>query len=403
MRHFAAVLLSSRSRVRVAAGALSKAKRRRPGRLRRFVRPRLARRDPRPAWWSSTPYPTDTTVPLTASLRAPRRTSRCLVAVLAVAGCSAPPPVAEVAFTIPEPLLIPEGIAYDPVDGAFYVGSTNLRKIVRIGADGSIGDFAADGGLWGVVGLTVDPERRVLWAASSHAGAGMPFEGMDPSEEGRAGIFAYDLSSGALLGTYLLDATNGGHFLNDVAVTGDGSLYATDSGGRAIYRIAAGRDSLELFLAPPDLPWPNGITWSEEAGVLFVALDGRIGRVAPGDPTVEYVELPAGVEAHADGLYYRDGSLITVWPFEGMTGVTRYRLDDAHRRVTAVERILPAHPSFVQPTTGAVAGDALYVVANSQLQLFRAIRAGEIPGGPEQLVEPVILRVDLGGSGGGTP
>ena len=36
------------------------------------------------------------------------------------------------AFRIPEPGLLVEGIAYDPVEHAFYTGSGSRRKIVKI-------------------------------------------------------------------------------------------------------------------------------------------------------------------------------------------------------------------------------------------------------------------------------
>ncbi len=320
-----------------------------------------------------------------------------LIFLLLIAGCAQAP--VEVAFTIPDPHLVPEGIAYDPVDEAFYVGSTNLRKIVRVDADGQARDFVgpADKGLWGVLGLCVDPSRRVLWAASSHAGVGMPMQDMDAEGVGSAGIFKYDLTSGALIKRYLLSSDGRSHFLNDLTVTGDGTVYATDSDGAAIYRIDGERDTLELFAAPAQMPWPNGITWSEDGGVLFVALDGRIGRIDPDEGRVRYVELPEGVRAFADGLYFVDQSLVAVWPGAEGHGVTRYHLNAALDRVVEVEPLLPTHPAYHQPTTGAVVGDAIYVIANSQIQLFRAIYTGEADVGLDSLVDPIVLRVDLGG------
>src|SRR5687767_6929451 len=66
-----------------------------------------------------------------------------------------------VAFTLADRALIPESVAYDPVDRAFYVGSMYKRKIIRIGADGSVSDFLPPGrdGIWGVLGIKVDSVR----------------------------------------------------------------------------------------------------------------------------------------------------------------------------------------------------------------------------------------------------
>src|SRR4051812_9537514 len=68
-----------------------------------------------------------------------------------------PPRHAEVAFTINEKDLIPEGIAYDPAQKEFYVGSILKRKIVRIDSSGRASDFTSEGqdGLFKVLGMTV--------------------------------------------------------------------------------------------------------------------------------------------------------------------------------------------------------------------------------------------------------
>src|SRR5215211_7738657 len=86
-----------------------------------------------------------------------------------------------VAFRIPEPDLIPEGIAYDPVAQVFYVGSTYKRKIVSVDGRGVVRDFTGEGqdGLWGLLGMRVDAKRRLLWAVSSHAGGAMPGRGLN--------------------------------------------------------------------------------------------------------------------------------------------------------------------------------------------------------------------------------
>ena len=81
------------------------------------------------------------------------------------------PPPAEVAFRIADPDLIPEGIAYDPKTRTFFVGSTFKRKIVAVDAAGRARDFTteAQDGIFGVLGLRVDADRRILWAISAPA------------------------------------------------------------------------------------------------------------------------------------------------------------------------------------------------------------------------------------------
>ena len=64
----------------------------------------------------------------------------------------APVANSSVAFTIPEKDLIPEGIAYDPVGGRFYIGSLHKAKIVSLDRDGRSRDFKREreDGLFGV-------------------------------------------------------------------------------------------------------------------------------------------------------------------------------------------------------------------------------------------------------------
>ncbi|HEV7843738.1 MAG TPA: hypothetical protein VGO69_08565, partial [Pyrinomonadaceae bacterium] len=58
------------------------------------------------------------------------------------------------AFTIREKGLITEGIAFDPSSETFYVSSVHKRKILSVGKDGAVKDFATErDGLWSVLGM----------------------------------------------------------------------------------------------------------------------------------------------------------------------------------------------------------------------------------------------------------
>jgi hypothetical protein len=71
-------------------------------------------------------------------------------------------------------------------------------------------------------------------------------------------------------------------------------------------------------------------------------------------------------------------------------------LDDTGARVLSRRALAADHPDFLQPTTGVIVGDRIYVIANAQLQHFRALWAqhqGEPPR--ETLHDVVILRIPL--------
>ena len=220
------------------------------------------------------------------------------------------PPVlaSTVAFTIPEPDLIPEGIADDPAGGRFFVGSICKQKIVAVARDGSISDFvtSARDGLTVPLGLSVDPARRLLWAAAEFRVANA-----DGSSTLRTGLAAYDLATGRLARQVLIDAA--GHRPNDLVVTKNGDVYVTDSRSNELYRLAAGGVRLEPILDGRHIEQPNGIAVAPDESRVFiaawpaiVAMDLRTRKVVPLRRSGRIVT--AGV----DGLYFHHGSLIGV-------------------------------------------------------------------------------------------
>ena len=98
---------------------------------------------------------------------------------------------------------MPESIAYDPVEEAFYIGSTRKGKIVKVDKEGKVKDFIRprQDGLWMVVGMKVDARRRVLWVNSSGGGS---LIGYKESDSMPAGVFKFDLRSGKLINKFVL-------------------------------------------------------------------------------------------------------------------------------------------------------------------------------------------------------
>jgi DNA-binding beta-propeller fold protein YncE len=301
-----------------------------------------------------------------------------------------------VAFTIPEPDLVPEGIAHDAATGTFFVSSTYKRKIVRVDRHGAARDFTTEGqdGLLGVVGLKVDVARRRLWAVASDAGVNMPMKRMDARTRGRAGVFMYDVATGKLLSCYLLGGPSQEHFLNDLVVTASGDVYITDSMLGAIYVIREGGDKLELFVEPGQIPRANGIVLSEDGRSLIVAWARSLAVVDIATGRVTRLETPT---IHADGLAMHRGAVVAIQPWEQGRAVARYELNRARDRIEKETIVESDHPELSQPTTGVVVDGELFYIANSQLQLFRALVRpdGTFPTAPLRGV--VVLRVKLQG------
>jgi hypothetical protein len=293
-----------------------------------------------------------------------------------------------VAFRIPEKELIPEGIAHDPETGAFYVGSINRRKIVRIDKAGKASDFTTSGqdGLWDVLGLRIDPAARTLWACS---GAGPSSGELD----GTSSLFRYDLATGKLLGRH--DLPGKPRLCNDIAL-GKDEVFFTDSKGGMLHRLRRqGNDyRLETFVGPGTFIYPNGVAISPDFGKLFVAdfkkglsiVDVASGQVRP-LPHPERVHV-AGI----DGLYFHRGSLVAVQNSAGTERIVRFRLNAALDAIESEEVLESRNPLFDIPTTGVLVGGTLNVIVNSQLDSLD--EQGRLKTGGV-LTEPVILEIPV--------
>jgi hypothetical protein len=323
-----------------------------------------------------------------------------LVTVIAVAAQSPAPaddsPVVRgrVAFSLADRALIPESIAYDEVDRAFYVGSMYKRKIVRL-ADGRATDFvpsAADG-IWSVLGIKVDPVRRELWAnACNLEERSPPMMPDDPATRGQGGVFRYDLKTGKLIRKYTVGWAMAPRCFNDLAFTPDGSVYLS-SGPDGIYRVTPDATRVELFAEFPS--FINGIATSAD-GRLLVLGDYRGAQLMDiATRSSRLIAVPAGETlAGIDGLYIRGQTLVAVQ--NGLRSrsarVIQAELTPSLDRVTCIAVLDRNRPEFDIPTTGVLVGNDLFYVASSQLRRFNEDKT-IFPA--EKLTESVIIRTPL--------
>ncbi len=289
--------------------------------------------------------------------------------------------------------LIPENIALDAKGGNFYVGSMYKSKIVRVSASGEVSDFIPSrrDGLWGVLGMKIDPSRRELWANSCNIDS-PPMEVPHIPTKGQAAIFRFELDSGKLIAKY-----PGPHgsaerpfCFNDLVLVPNGDVYAT-AGGDGLFRLRAGSQSVEQFV-PPDGSWFNGITMTPDGRTLFAAshFDGVVGfDIATKKRTL--IDVPHGATLGAiDGLYFHEGSLIGVQGSDPRR-VVRAWLSDDMSRVTRFAVLEQDHPLYDFPLTGTIVGNDLVYVAGSQLRSFADGKIWPIG----KLKDTVILRLPI--------
>ena len=264
------------------------------------------------------------------------------------------------AFTVAENDLIPEGLAWDARSNKLYLGSVNQHKIVEIGSGGAVRDFIAAGqdGIGSVLGMKVDPRTNTLWATSLS------------NTEG-SGVFHYDLATGRLIKKYVLPADL---MFNDLEVTAKGDVFATATRAQALYWISAKTDKLEEWWPGLKLRDANGIALSSDQRRLFISTfpDG-VTVIDLESGSVRGLAHPAGVSlASIDGLYFHHNSLIAIQNGGIAHRVARFFLNHALDSVERAEVLERGNPLFNIPTTGAIAGDTFYFVANSQLHNYGA-------------------------------
>ena len=266
-------------------------------------------------------------------------------------------PASPVAFRLKDPKLIPEGIAYDAEDKRFFIGSVAQHKIV-VAHEKELSDFSSPTDrLDAVLGLTVDPTCRHLYAITTN--------GVEESakKERRNAVVQYDLKDGHLADRFAApDAMQ----LNDLAVAQDGTLYVTDSETGSLFRKKPGEKAVTKFGATGALRGANGIALAPD-GALYVTLSTGIARVdtTSGEPTT-LPQQDTVVTGGIDGLYWHDGDLIGIQNSTNPGRVIRIALMDKGMRIAGVTVLQSHHhPEFDEPTTGAIANGALHVIANS--------------------------------------
>jgi len=299
----------------------------------------------------------------------------------------------QIAFKIPQRDLLPEGIAYDPVEGNFYIGGIHRRKIITIDNKGIVTDFASENqdGLQSVAGMRIDAKRRLLWVATS------PFyrmKGFNPHDFGHTYVFQYNLDNKRLLKKYTLDERPILHYFNDLVLNSRGDVFITDSLFGAIYKINHQSKVPELFIKPERFTFPNGIALSTDERYLFAA---HIEGISVIDTNTKFHFLLTHLDdvnlTGIEGLYFCRNALVAIQNDNWYGRVIELLFKDTGHRhkpsnistfsnklffpsdtlwtVRSARILESGNPLFSHPTTGVIVGDFLYYIANSQQSCFQ--------------------------------
>lgn len=297
-----------------------------------------------------------------------------------------------VAFTLEDPQLVATGIAVDGRTGDTYIASVRERKIVKRTKSGKVSDFIAEGqdGFLAGASLLLDAKRGLLYAST----AGVPFmRKYEKGDEEKSGVFAFDLKTGKTARKVWLAADGKAHFLNALAMDGEGNVYVSDSLRPGIYRLRQGAQELEAF-AGAGFRSTQGLAFSEDEKTLYVVdySDG-LWAVDMATKARRHIEGPANVWlGNLDGLARVGDEFICVQIQVTPVRVVRLRLDAKGERIASVETLEMNRPDYNEPIQGTVADGAFFYVANSQLALGNG-RTGEFAA--ERAKPTVVVRLPL--------
>lgn len=267
---------------------------------------------------------------------------------------------ARLAFVTEEKDLIPEGLAHDARQNLFYLSSLNRRKIVKIDSEGRVSDFVPGDRyeLLPVLGIRLDPADSTVWADTF-------------KDAGRTELVHFDVS-GKLLERYS-PKDQAKHGFNDLVVRKNGEVITTDSLNNQVLRFDPHKQTFTPLPAHRMLFYPNGVALADDdhtmyfadaVGIVKMDLDGGESRdVDPG---------PHSTVAGADGLYWRNGTLIAVQNGVGSPRIASFKLSKDGNRVIQTTVLENRTQFTVLPTTGAVRGNDFYFIANSQIDNLNA-------------------------------
>lgn len=146
-----------------------------------------------------------------------------LATATASAGMAHPRPTSyELVATPPSnPLVFPEGVAFQPLTGHFFVTSTSDGTVYRGDVDKPTATpFLAPGADGRTSAVGIEYDRGRLFVAGGSTGL----------------MFVYNAFTGRLIRSF---ASGPGGFINDVAVDRDGNAYFTDSFRPTLWRVPA--------------------------------------------------------------------------------------------------------------------------------------------------------------------
>lgn len=292
------------------------------------------------------------------------------------------------AFTLADPTLHPESIAFHQKSGDYLLGSVHHRKIVKRDKYGNEIDLSGLPELYAVMGIKVDQKRDLLWGCTT---AIPEMKGYSETDKDKAVVFCYDLKSEKLKMSIPLNEE--GVWLGDLEIARNGTVYISNSGKPIIYKVNEEEKVLETFIEIPNLTSLQGLSFNKKEDQLYLS-DYREGlfSIQLKNKKITKLKNPTlhplkGI----DGLYYYKSQLIAIHNGLQPNRVVRYHLDKKGEQVISFEFIDKALPEYGEPTLGMIHKNEFYYIANSPWGAYDDEKQQILA----QLEKPLVLKVSL--------
>jgi hypothetical protein len=246
----------------------------------------------------------------------------------------------------------PSALVYDAVSRRFIISDTDVSRLAVIDEfSHQIATLASgqSAGFGTVTALAIDPRVGDLWVASVDGSSGQDVPALHKLQ----------LISGRVLKKFTSESTATRRFV-DVAVAGDGTVYALQADGQ-VWRLKSDGGSL----APTHAETHSGYAslTAADRGVLYIAERDGIVRFPP---DFAYLTAPDGVDLRGIALIrWSRGSLVALQRrADGSHQVIRIRLARDGRSVTKVD-VLDPSVRTANPAAATIAGDVFYYLAET--------------------------------------
>lgn len=273
----------------------------------------------------------------------------------------------EAMFTLPDDVVMPEALAWDQGRQKFLVGTIVEGQVLAVDAKGQVEELIKadnENGLWAVLDILVDEERKRLWVSS----AAVPmFRNVSTPDQGRSALFEFDLETLELLHRYPVPVDGRPHALGSMVMSPNGDIFIADRVLPIVYSKPAEERKLKPVFIAKDMISLRGIAMQPDGRLMYVA--GREMGITVVDLASQKTAHLAGPETlnlgGIDGMYLWNNNLVIIQSGIAPQRVLRLGLDASGTRVEAVRPLAVAQPEFAFPSFGTLKGEDLVYFAGS--------------------------------------